>query len=328
MSKKTFSSGFTLVELLVVIAIIGILIALLLPAVQAAREAARRMQCSNNIKQACLAMHNYQLQHNSLPAGARGCCWGTWQVAALPYVEMEMIFKMYDPGTSSNAQRYYSNVANEYSGGGQLSVTTQRLSGFTCPSDVPQTSYANANDKIITSHNYAANFGNTGYFAENGSGPAESVGDIIFGGAPFYMTAPSAAKYCRFGDISDGLSSTLMFGEVIQGESESYTAQDVRGCTWWGLGSGFETFLPPNSAAGDIMMIPSYCRDIQGMPCESVGYSQPSRPANIASRSRHPGGVNVGLCDGSVQFINDTIDFSVWQAMGTTAGGEVIGTTN
>src|SRR5690349_18950231 len=88
-------SGFTLVELLVVIAIIGILVALLLPAVQAAREAARRSQCLNNVRQVGLGMHTYENTHSTLPVGAYGCCWGTWQVQMLPYMEREMMWRQY-----------------------------------------------------------------------------------------------------------------------------------------------------------------------------------------------------------------------------------------
>src|ERR1700759_3805466 len=96
-------SGFTLIELLVVIAIIAVLIALLLPAVQAAREAARRMQCVNNLKQIGLAMHDYQSSNNSLPYGMKGCCWGTWLIPILPYIEQQALF---------NSWNAYGNNAN------------------------------------------------------------------------------------------------------------------------------------------------------------------------------------------------------------------------
>jgi prepilin-type N-terminal cleavage/methylation domain-containing protein/prepilin-type processing-associated H-X9-DG protein len=317
-------AAFTLVELLVVITIIGILIALLLPAVQAAREAARRMQCGNNVKQACLAMHNYHEQNNSLPAGAYGANWGTWQVAILPFVEMGTLFDMYDPGKGTDATRYYKTTATAYSNSGQLSVTSQRLSAFTCPSDVPQLFYSNASTRTMTGHNYVANYGNTGYFSETGTGPAATVGTIMFGGAPFYLTAYNTPRYVRFADISDGLSGTMMFGEVIQGRSVSYSAQDVRGLTWWGDGAGFMTFSQPNSSSGDTFGMASYCQDSQEMPCDPSAYSTPDRPMQIIARSLHPGGVTVGFCDGSVQFISNNIAFAIWQAISTTKGAEIV----
>ena len=94
-TKKT-RQGFTLIELLVVIAIIAVLIALLLPAVQAAREAARRAQCVNNLKQIALAMHNYESSNGCFPPGEKGCCWGTWQVFILPFVEQSGLFNSWN----------------------------------------------------------------------------------------------------------------------------------------------------------------------------------------------------------------------------------------
>ena len=94
--KRTSRRGFTLIELLVVIAIIAVLIALLLPAVQAAREAARRAQCVNNMKQIGLAMHNYESSNGCFPPGEKGCCWGTWNVFILPYVEQSALFNAWN----------------------------------------------------------------------------------------------------------------------------------------------------------------------------------------------------------------------------------------
>lgn len=319
-SNSITPRAFTLVELLVVITIIGILIALLLPAVQAAREAARRMQCSNNLKQACLAVHNYHDQHDSLPVGSYGCCWGTWQVALLPYVEQEGLYNLYDQGGKSpppgdDNTRYYATNNQR--------VTTQRLSGFTCPSDKPLTTPVNGAN--LTKHNYAANNGNTGYFVQDGNGPADNANGVVFRGAPFLMSAASKPLCVRFADITDGLSNTLMFGEVIQGQNTSDSAIDLRGFTWWGPGAGFETFLPPNSSSPDIMVNAGYCQTGWDAPCDPTAYSEPNRPATLAARSRHPGGVNVGLCDGSVRFINDTIAINTWRALGSARGAEVLG---
>ena len=131
--------GFTLIELLVVIAIIAVLIALLLPAVQAAREAARRAQCTNNLKQIGLAMHNYVSSMTTLPPGKLGCCFGTWQMFMLPYLEQ---------GALANAYNFNGNQAMEtvidsgrtlrYSGAANVTATSSRLSALTCPSDTPR----------------------------------------------------------------------------------------------------------------------------------------------------------------------------------------------
>src|SRR5688572_1066288 len=144
MSRK--NRGFTLVELLVVIAIIGILIALLLPAVQAAREAARRTQCTNNLKQLALATHNFHDTNKMLPRGADGCCYGTWQVRVMPFMEQGNLADLYEEDPIR-----YSGAPNT------TNVTTHRVNALSCPSD--QNAQPTGN---MTSHNYAGNFGTTG----------------------------------------------------------------------------------------------------------------------------------------------------------------------
>jgi prepilin-type N-terminal cleavage/methylation domain-containing protein/prepilin-type processing-associated H-X9-DG protein len=337
-TDRVRSSAFTLVELLVVITIIGILIALLLPAVQSAREAARRMQCGNNLKQACLAMHSYHNSCNSLPVGAYDWGWGTWQVAILPFVEQQALFNTYDQGgkasksggSNSASRVYYMTTLTN--GHRNTDVTSRRLAGFTCPSDVPQTvstvNSPNGSATVrLTQHNYAANNGNTGYFTQRSTttGPEAAAG-VVFGGAPFVMTATNTALCFCFSDISDGLSSTLMLGEVIQGVSLDDTHPDFRGMTWWGPGSGFETFLPPNSSLNDVLVAANYCQSTPDLPCDpNAAWSSPNQPASLAARSRHAGGVNVGLCDGSARFVNNAIAINTWQALSTSRGSEMIG---
>ena len=152
--------GFTLIELLVVIAIIAVLIALLLPAVQAAREAARRMQCVNNLKQIGLAMHNYQSSNNTLPYGARACCQGTWLVPVLPFLEQTALYNSWNSFGNNSGLRGYVDSYFRYSGAANTTVTTTRISAYYCPSDGNNTQTVSKTTPAITSQNYVANFGN------------------------------------------------------------------------------------------------------------------------------------------------------------------------
>src|SRR5262249_27463941 len=165
--------GFTLVELLVVIAIIGVLIALLLPAVQKVRAAADRLRCANNLKQIALAMHHYHDSARALPSGvgSHGCCCGTWPVLLLPSVAQGRPAQLYVTfgGTDAPAPRY-GDPPN-------LPVTTRRFAVYTCPSDRPNAPVAG-----ITSHNYVVNYGNTTFYQADIT--AGSV-TTAFGGAPF-----------------------------------------------------------------------------------------------------------------------------------------------
>ncbi|WP_164101946.1 DUF1559 domain-containing protein [Candidatus Laterigemmans baculatus] len=297
--------GFTLVELLVVIAIIGVLVGLLLPAVQAAREAARRMQCSNNLKQIGLAIHNYHDTHNSFPAGAWGWGWGTWVVSTLPYIEQDNLYELYDHGNKwgipVDTSRYSSTTNRR--------VTEQRLDAHSCPSDSPAT-YSN-----MTLHNYGVNFGNTDYKQQ------ADLNGVIFGGAPFAeISTTTLHKIVGFSALSDGTSNTLLAGEILQGQA----ANDLRGMSWWGLNSNFTTYLPPNSNLPDRLHTTSYFTDMpkQNLPC---ALSTTTDPTMFASRSRHPGGVQVALCDGSARFVGETIDLLTYRALSTAQGGEVVG---
>ncbi|MCA9190107.1 MAG: DUF1559 domain-containing protein [Planctomycetales bacterium] len=318
---KRITRGFTLVELLVVIAIIGILVGLLLPAVQAAREAARRMQCSNNLKQIGLAMHLYSDSFKTLPVGAWGCCWGTWQTHVLPFVEQRALGQMY----------VWSVEAQRYGGSQNLPVTRTTLSVFTCPSDTPWSGTRNSG---ITSHNYVANFGNTGYLVPSeaiATNVARTVRDDMFGlkygGAPFERTGhnwssfqgPRSAQAFKFASITDGTTNTLMLSESLQGP-ENTSVRDLRGFSWFGNGCTFMTYLTPNSSQPDVLAAASQCINSPSMPCTG---STSSRPITFAARSRHTGGVQAAMVDGSVTFYSNNIDWATWQALGTSRGGEV-----
>ncbi|MEI6687541.1 MAG: DUF1559 domain-containing protein, partial [Planctomycetota bacterium] len=209
-SPQRSSKGFTLIELLVVIAIIAILIGLLLPAVQKVREAASRLKCQNNVKQLSIGFHAFHDAQRKLPAGMSPgtvnygdlyCCWGTWQVAILPFIEQEAAFKIYQNygGDDSTGPRYGTGV--------NVQVTQRRYAVLTCPTeDSP-----NAPIGSMTSHNYAINYGNTTIYQV----PTVTVGGltITFGEAPFSPNVGSPLSH-----ISDGTSNTLLISEVIQGQ--------------------------------------------------------------------------------------------------------------
>jgi prepilin-type N-terminal cleavage/methylation domain-containing protein/prepilin-type processing-associated H-X9-DG protein len=318
--------GFTLVELLVVIAIIGILVALLLPAIQAARESARRAQCINNLKQVGVAFQNYHDTYKQLPIGAYSCCWGTWQMAILPFLEEKQLADLYQflPKNFPVFDDRY-RYDNDPTAAPALNppmrnfeVTSKRIATLTCPSDEPQVVGTCPKIKAgLTYHNYVANFGNTNHVGTTHPGsPA-----ILYLGSPFIgqddgSYGPNHRLFTTFKKITDGLSKTLLVSETVQGQG-----CDARGLTWWGWAAGFETFASPNGSDADRIQQLEYCHAelAPNPPCLLAA----GPLFNNAARSRHPGGVNVAMCDGSVQFIVNDVDLATWRAASTIKGDEV-----
>jgi prepilin-type N-terminal cleavage/methylation domain-containing protein/prepilin-type processing-associated H-X9-DG protein len=334
--------GFTLIELLVVISIIAVLIALLLPAVQSAREAARRIQCVNNLKQIGLAMHNYHTAYNSLPPGYVSWGWGTWFVFTLPWIEGGTLYNSWNQGspqTDTNAILTYSSPAN-------TTTMNTRVQTYSCPSDQQQYFFEAANSSFGTfpHYNYAVNFGNALLGQQNYLGTASSCTGLnpgdpnnsCFAGAPFTeITNPPYVV--SFAGITDGTSTTLMASEVIQGAGSTNDPppgpwDDLRGFIVWADASGFETFIGPNSTSPDVIYARKHCiyPYAQNPPCTFIGSTGPVPAATAlpdelyGSRSRHPGGVNSLFCDGSVHFVKNTISLAIWRQLSTTQGGEVI----
>jgi prepilin-type N-terminal cleavage/methylation domain-containing protein len=330
--------GFTLIELLVVIAIIAVLIGLLLPAVQKVREAAARMSCSNNLKQIALANMNYESTFQVfLPGvGKNGCCWGTWMIPILPYVEQENLYKLYVNfgGLDYSGPRYGAAPNTK--------VVTVRLKTFTCPSDSPQVwDRTSAGLGVFTKHNYVLNAGNTTFFQVAlplGCRPGDP-GCTPFLGAPFSWYASSDLNWdspypysnpptdpskglmgrpAAVAEITDGTSNTLMASEAIQGRGD-----DLRGFTWWGGAAGFTAYMAPNSSEQDVIT-GGNCQPTTSPPMPCTRTSTPDRPRLMGARSLHTGGVNAALCDGSLRFIRDTVSINVWRALSTSQGGEVI----
>ena len=319
---ETRRPGFTLIELLVVIAIIGVLLALLLPSVQSAREASRRTQCLGNLKQIALAMHQYQSVHSVLPPGKKGCCWGTWLVYDLPYLEQQGLYNAWNScGINAVGVPMDYDLNLRYFGATNVTVTSTRLAAYLCPSDFtnsPILSTVNGLTFACTSQNYAANFGNTSVLQTEFQG-------IRFLGAPFVDIGSPLGDYGQpahatvgFNAITDGLSNTLLLSEVVVGQG-----LDLRGFSWWGDAATFQAFSTPNSSFPDVLFSPLYCiNQAPNPPCTTATTALPEM---YAVRSRHSGGVNTANADGSVRFIKDSVNLQVWRALSTAAGCEISG---
>ncbi|MHB1560370.1 MAG: DUF1559 domain-containing protein, partial [Isosphaeraceae bacterium] len=297
------------------------LLAILLTAVQSARESARRTQCTGHLKQIALAMHNYDTVHSVLPPGKKGCCWGTWLVYVLPHLEQQPLFNAWNScGLNSAGVPTGYDVDLRFFGAANMTVTSTRLASYLCPSDMvnaPISSPLNGLTYSCTSQNYAANFGNTTVLQGDYQG-------IRFNGAPFVDIGSPLGDYGQpahatvaFSRITDGLSQTLMLSEVVVGQG-----QDLRGFSWWGDAATFETFATPNASFPDVLFSPVYC--ISQSPNPPCTTATAALPEMYAARSRHPGGVNVAMCDGSVSFVKQTVDPRMWRAISTAWGSEVV----
>jgi prepilin-type processing-associated H-X9-DG protein len=166
-----------------------------------------------------------------------------------------------------------------------------------------------------------ANHGSTTLGRQATFGKMLNGQDNKYKGAPFVFVGSSTAnpQVVKLQDIFDGLSNTIAFSETVQGRDG-----DLRGFAWWNGGAHFETYLAPNSSQPDILENISYCKPANTMnpPCAGPTTANPS---NIAARSRHPSGVMIAMCDGSVRFISQTINLDTWRFLGTAAGKEPLG---
>ncbi len=338
--------GFTLIELLVVIAIIAVLISLLLPAVQSAREAARRAQCINNLKQIGLAVHNYIDTNDIVPPGAIGGNWGntgiTWRQMILPHVEQNTAFNnlnfiLHLGGASpSNATIYYTVFptflcpSDGLNGNGYLPAGVVDQSNGVWPADnnwVGPNGDPASTDKRVTVSNYNYSFGdNYAVWPLSGANPWETDPAVVLApGTPkrgfdgFWGTKTNNGTMRGFSDyrdgqvtklsgITDGTSNTILAGEGLPDE-------DANGEFWTFTGAASGTTLPINLKTNNRQATASF-----GTGDFTNRYAYSAR----GFKSRHPGGANFLLADGSVRFLKNTINPVTFNALGSRAGGEVI----
>jgi prepilin-type N-terminal cleavage/methylation domain-containing protein/prepilin-type processing-associated H-X9-DG protein len=295
--------GFTLVELLVVIAIIGILIALLLPAVQAAREAGRRTQCSNNLKQIGLAVHGYHDVMGRLPPAWTNNALNRESAFAhiLPYLEQASTLELWQRDSSN------SNLFLPATDPVNLPVVSQKISGFLCPScnfvrQVP----ISACDNDRAPGTYAFCTGSGDPWGTAFGGPTPHNGAIVY-----YKPDDSTTPPTRFASLLDGTTNTFLSGEQHWGFNDYlFTVGPCSGQLRGGFGYWSNPYPLATSFSTRGLFNP------QSMNGDST------RLSNF--RSSHPGGVNMGLCDGSVRFFQQSISTTVLNAMATRQGGEVV----
>lgn len=312
--RRSRPAGFTLVELLVVIAIIGVLVALLLPAVQAAREAGRRMTCQNHIRQWALAMQNMHDATKSLPEPNRQNPRRVWVVYTWPYVESGGMSTVFDEKIDFfRPPNTYSNTTK--------GIYAQPIPIYYCPSDRPQALWK-GDEYWRARGNYAINWGNFKVPHDQTLAQMEAAGKQV-ALAPFGwkdLRDYKQPKLTKLSEFTDGTSNTMLLSEVVFPNADEDF--DIRGdmlndgdpCTQ------YMTINTPNTTVADVSPFVPNPIDPSDPPYTSVG----SANSHKAARSRHAGGVNVAFADGSVRMVQDDITPVVWQAMGSMNGEEVV----
>jgi prepilin-type N-terminal cleavage/methylation domain-containing protein/prepilin-type processing-associated H-X9-DG protein len=322
-------SAFTLVELLVVIAIIGVLVALLLPAVQAAREAARRMHCANNVKQIGLGLHNYHDAHKRFPPGASHYLphvWGDRSVRhhgsflcrLLPYIEQGNI---YDRVDDTAADPVFDSAMPD-----GTKVFQVRINTFICPSDEEVEDWdgnplyhntpVSMQGRKAAPSNYGASMGNQGW-----------------GGGPFLCDPVKYKGTYDHGHDDSGRTISGVFGhtlygakirEITDGTSKTIAIGEIRPKCSWHVRDGWMHWNSLWIATTAPINYPT-CPGEPGFDAVNTDISSAGKwGCEQAFRSIHPGGCHFGFCDGSVQFLNDAIDYDVYQRLGARRDGLTI----
>jgi prepilin-type N-terminal cleavage/methylation domain-containing protein/prepilin-type processing-associated H-X9-DG protein len=334
--RRRPGAGFTLIELLVVIAIIAVLIALLLPAVQSAREAARRAQCVNNLKQIALAAHNYESANGTFPMGNQGYLFPTCGSAfpddapiysafvyVLPFIEANNIANAY------NFSRVFVSVS-------KITVQGTQLTAYNCPSDLPFTQEPPGYIPYVQ-NSYATNRGRNENIAWNWSNTAPPDPT-----APYFLNCngdPGDGMFgwqCAFtiANVTDGLSNTFLFGEVSRFVDEPPSIYSVGNITFeflddYSTKCGHPTsgaFIIPrlNAPPDKTGAVYAACLGAAFYPPDWINVSACLNLGQYGFRSLHPGGANFAMADGSVKFIKNSISVPTYRALATRALGEVL----
>lgn len=305
--QRSFRSAFTLVELLVVIAIIGVLVALLLPAVQAAREAARRTQCVNNLKQIGIGLHNYSDTLRTLPPGsiwyssaapANANNRGPILLHILPFIEQRPLYEKFDFSQPPESQTVP---------GGTALLAATVIKTYVCPSD--------KNFNLLSGraiHNYVASSGPTAHGSNSACACSAAGSWNTYATSPYSNATDFAGPFTRMAtairlaEVTDGLSQTIFFGEVRRDCSAH-----VRG-----------GWLSSNNANG----LTSTLIPINNNTCDDTAADACQRPCNwsteLGFKSLHPGGANFLLGDGAVIYLTQNIDHNNYQALGGKSDGK------
>jgi len=311
-----FQHGFTLVELLVVIAIIAILVSLLLPAVQAAREAARRVECTNNLKQIGVALHNYHSAHGRFPRGSiHDDVTHPFSAPQWPYV-LHMLLPFLEQGDFYDATDGLKILNPEWGGSNALwqaaRIAEKPVNGMLCPSDGTAGPLKRYGDTLVFISNYK------GVHSGLTDGEHSTLPELTSRRATFHMV-----RGTRIAEVFDGTSNTMVFSEQLTGDpmdssGGSGYGDDHRGRLTTTRSSAQILVVrnTPNSSAPDVLW---FCdpavnnKPAENLPCATGGSD--GRNNHAAARSQHVSGVNVLMGDGSVTFVQDSIDRLTWQSM-------------